>query len=84
MKYFYLVFSSLRRKKLRTLLTMLSIMVAFLLFGYLTAIRQAFDAGCDDDPAVFRRRHRVFCSSRFRDSSTTWSAVRPNFSYSTS
>jgi len=47
MKYFYLVFSSLKRKKLRTLLTMLSIMVAFLLFGYLTAIRQAFDAGVE-------------------------------------
>jgi len=47
MKYFYLVFSSLKRKKLRTLLTMLSIMVAFILFGYLTAIRQAFDAGVE-------------------------------------
>ncbi|MBT8070791.1 MAG: ABC transporter permease [Xanthomonadales bacterium] len=47
MKYFYLVFSSLKRKKLRTLLTVLSIMVAFVLFGYLTAIRQAFDAGVE-------------------------------------
>jgi putative ABC transport system permease protein len=45
MKYFYLIFSSLKRKKLRTSLTILSIMVAFILFGYLTAIRQAFDAG---------------------------------------
>jgi len=47
MKYFYLIFSSLRRKKLRTILTILSIMVAFVLFGYLTAIRQAFDAGVE-------------------------------------
>ncbi len=47
MKYFYLIWSSLKRKKLRTGLTMLSIMVAFLLFGYLTAIRQAFDAGVE-------------------------------------
>ena len=47
MKYLYLIFSSLRRKKLRTGLTILSIMVAFLLFGYLTAIRQAFDAGVE-------------------------------------
>ncbi len=47
MKYLYLLFSSLKRKKLRTSLTMLSIMVAFLLFGYLSAIRQAFDAGID-------------------------------------
>jgi len=47
MKYLYLIFSSLRRKKLRTGLTILSIMVAFVLFGYLTAIRQAFDAGVE-------------------------------------
>jgi putative ABC transport system permease protein len=47
MKYFYLIFSSLKRKKLRTGLTILSIMVAFILFGYLTAIRQAFDAGVE-------------------------------------
>jgi putative ABC transport system permease protein len=47
MKYFYLIFSSLKRKKLRTSLTILSIMVAFILFGYLTAIRQAFDAGVE-------------------------------------
>ena len=47
MKYFYLVWCNLRRKKLRTLLTVLSILVAFLLFGYLAAIRQAFNAGID-------------------------------------
>jgi putative ABC transport system permease protein len=47
MKYFYLIFSGLKRKKLRTGLTILSIMVAFILFGYLTAIRQAFDAGVE-------------------------------------
>ena len=47
MKYFYLIFSSLGRKKMRTGLTILSIMVAFLLFGYLAAIRQAFDAGVE-------------------------------------
>ena len=47
MKYFYLIFSSLKRKKIRTGLTVMSIMVAFILFGYLTAIRQAFDAGVE-------------------------------------
>jgi len=47
MKYFYLIFSSLKRKKMRTGLTILSIMVAFILFGYLSAIRQAFDAGVE-------------------------------------
>ncbi len=47
MKYSYLIFSGLRRKKIRTSLTILSIMVAFLLFGYLTAIRHAFDVGVE-------------------------------------
>jgi len=47
MKYFYLIFSNLKRKKLRTGLTILSIIVAFLLFGYLSAIRQAFNAGVE-------------------------------------
>ena len=47
MKYFYLLLSNLKRKKMRTGLTILSIMVAFILFGYLSAIRQAFEAGVD-------------------------------------
>ena len=45
MKYFYLVWSNLRRRKLRSLLTVLSILVAFMLFGYLSAIRQGFNQG---------------------------------------
>ena len=47
MKYFFLVFGSLKRKKVRTLLTCLSIMVAFILFGYLVAVKQAFSQGVD-------------------------------------
>ena len=47
MKYLYLVWSNLKRKKVRTLLTFLSIMVAFTLFGYLGAIRQGFSQGID-------------------------------------
>ena len=47
MKYLYLVWSNLMRKKVRTLLTLLSILVAFLLFGYLGAIRQGFSQGID-------------------------------------
>jgi len=46
-KYLYLVWSNLMRKKLRTLLTVLSILAAFLLFGYLGAIRQGFSQGID-------------------------------------
>lgn len=38
---FYLVWSNLKRKKLRTLLTVLAITVAFTLFGFLCAIKQA-------------------------------------------
>jgi putative ABC transport system permease protein len=47
MKFLYLIWTNLMRKKLRTLLTLLSILVAFLLFGYLGAIRQGFSAGID-------------------------------------
>lgn len=47
MKYLYLVWSNLKRKKLRTVLTILSILVAFLLFGLLGAIRQSFSQGVD-------------------------------------
>lgn len=45
MKFLALVFSNLKRKKLRTTLTLLSIFVAFLLFGFLSAIKEAFLAG---------------------------------------
>jgi putative ABC transport system permease protein len=47
MKYLYLVWSNLKRKKIRTVLTVLSITVAFVLFGYLGAIRQGFSQGID-------------------------------------
>lgn len=45
MKYLHLIWSNLKRRKLRTLLTLLSVLVAFLLFGYLSAIAKAFDQG---------------------------------------
>lgn len=45
MKYFSLIWSNLRRKKLRTALTVLSILVAFLLYGLLCTIKEAFTAG---------------------------------------
>ena len=47
MKFLALVFSNLKRRKLRTSLTLLSIFVAFLLFGFLSAIKAAFLAGVD-------------------------------------
>lgn len=45
MKFFPLIWSSLKRKKARTILTLLSIMVAFLLYGYLAAVGLAFNMG---------------------------------------
>jgi putative ABC transport system permease protein len=45
MKYFPLIWSNLKRKKLRTFLTLLSILVAFILFGMLSAIREALTGG---------------------------------------
>ncbi len=47
MKFLPLVWSNLKRKKLRTTLTLLSIVVAFVLFGYLAAIRVGFSAGVE-------------------------------------
>ena len=41
------VFANLFRKKTRTTLTMLSVMMAFVLFGLLQAINQVFSAGAD-------------------------------------
>ena len=47
MKYFPLLWSSLWRKKTRTIFTLLSIFVAFLLFGLLMTIRTAFSFGVE-------------------------------------
>lgn len=47
MKYFYLIWKSLWRKKIRTILTMLSVFIAFLLFGLLSGLNQVF-AGATD------------------------------------
>ena len=47
MKYLFLLWGNLKRKKIRTLFTLLSIVIAFLLFGLLAAIKQATTAGID-------------------------------------
>ena len=47
MKYLPLVWRNLLRRKIRTIFTLLSILVAFLLFGLLMAIRAAFTLGVD-------------------------------------
>jgi putative ABC transport system permease protein len=47
MKYLPLVWKSLWRRKVRTTFTLLSIFIAFLLFGILMTIRAAFSLGID-------------------------------------
>jgi putative ABC transport system permease protein len=45
MKFLPLVWAGLKRKKLRTVLTFLSIFVAFMLFAFLGALKEAFNGG---------------------------------------
>ena len=47
MKYLHLVWSALFRSRTRTLLTLLSVVTAFLLFGLLDAVRTACIASCN-------------------------------------
>ncbi len=47
MKYAYYIWKNLTRKKARTILTLSSIFIAFILFGLLGALNQAFNAGAD-------------------------------------
>lgn len=59
MKFLSLVLANLRRKKLRTVLTVLSAFVAFLLFGLLCALKEGLMAGvniADADRLVVRNK----------------------------
>jgi len=47
MRYLPLLWAGLFRKKTRTILTLLSVIVAFLLFGLLQAVKVAFESGAD-------------------------------------
>lgn len=47
MKYLYFIWKNLGRKKVRTTLTILSILVAFILYGLLGSIKQAFTLGVE-------------------------------------
>ena len=47
MKYLHLIWAALFRSKIRTLLTLLSVVAAFLLFGMLDSVRVAFNSGGD-------------------------------------
>ena len=43
MKYLHLIWAALFRRKTRTILTLVSIITAFLLFGMLDAVRTSFN-----------------------------------------
>ena len=58
MKYFVLIRAGLLRKKARTILTMLSVIVAFLLFGLLQGINQDIKRGLGDS------NNRLWTASR--------------------
>jgi putative ABC transport system permease protein len=47
MKFLHLVWRNLMRRKIRTIITLLTIVVAFVLFGALMAIRAAFSMGVE-------------------------------------
>lgn len=60
MGYFHLLLAGLTRKKTRTLLSLCSIVAAFLLFGLLHAVKLAFDAGVEVADAK-----RLICTARY-------------------
>ncbi|MCC7200672.1 MAG: ABC transporter permease, partial [Gammaproteobacteria bacterium] len=47
LKFAPIVFANLRRRRLRTAFTLASIMIAFLMFGLLEAMGNAFSSGAD-------------------------------------
>jgi putative ABC transport system permease protein len=60
MKFLHLIWTNLKRKKLRSSLTLLSIVVAFVLFGFLCAIKQALAGGVSLEGANrLVARHKV-------------------------
>lgn len=60
MKFLDLIWSNLKRRKLRTILTLLSILVAFVLYGFLCAIGEALVGGVNVTAADrLIVRHRV-------------------------
>jgi putative ABC transport system permease protein len=50
-KYWPLLWTQLFRRKTRTILTLLSVLIAFLLFGLLEAVQMAFESGADSADA---------------------------------
>ncbi|MDE2315756.1 MAG: ABC transporter permease [Xanthomonadaceae bacterium] len=61
MKYFHLIWAALFRRKTRTILTLVSIVAAFLLFGMLDSVRSAFDSSSHELAGT----QRLITSSRY-------------------
>ena len=60
MRYLPLLWAGLFRRKTRTVLTLASVVIAFLLFGLLQAVQMAFEAGglaVDDGRQLSRDDH---------------------------
>lgn len=72
MKYFSLIWAQLFRSKTRTLLTLLSVVAAFLLFGMLDSVRVAFNSGNSVDGA-----NRMIVASRLSITQTLPISLEP-------
>lgn len=65
MKFIHLIWSNLKRKKIRTFLTLMSILIAFVLFGFLAAIGKAFNVGVElagEDRLIVRHKVSIIQS----------------------
>ena len=62
MKYLHLIWAELFRRKTRTILTLLSILAAFLLFGLLNGVRESFNEAGKSTRAPLLQH----CHARFR------------------
>jgi putative ABC transport system permease protein len=71
MKYFPLIWATLWRKKTRTILTLLSVMIAFLLFGMLETVDYAFShpssGGTGADKLITTNKYSITLSLPFSD-----------------
>ena len=56
MKFLGLIWSSMKRKKLRSVLTLLSVFVAFLLFGILCILKESLTGGVSATAGADARR----------------------------
>ena len=83
MKYLPLVWANLWRKRVRTILTMISVVVAFLLFGILDGVTSAFDLAVERYTDDIELRTQAVsaaaeCRSRTSNASRVFQACGPS------